>query len=186
MTTPVTNAGTTSRAEAERLVREQFSIIETGDFELALTNVTPDFVNHRSATEPLAARGTGPAALKATAVWLRRAFSDIRFDVHDVELAGDRVVAWVTMHGTHSGPFVGHDSPDGAVMEVFPPTGRRFAARQVHWFRIVDGAIAEHDAVRDDLGMAEQAGWIPPTPAFIVRMLLARRRERSASRIAAR
>ena len=119
-------------------------------------------------------------------MWLRRAFSDIRFDVHDVELAGDRVVAWVTMHGTHSGPFVGHDSPDGAVTEVFPPTGRRFAARQVHWFRIVDGAIAEHDAVRDDLGMAKQVGWIPPTPAFIVRMLLARWRERAASRIAPR
>jgi hypothetical protein len=53
----------------------------------------------------------------------------------------------------------------------------------VHWFRLVDGAIAEHDAVRDDLGMATQVGWIPPTPAFIVRMLLARRRGRSASRI---
>jgi hypothetical protein len=47
---------------------------------------------------------------------------------------------------------------------VFPPTGREFATRQVHWFRIEDGAIAEHDAVRDDLGMAQQVGWIPPRP----------------------
>jgi hypothetical protein len=35
-----------------------------------------------------------------------------------------------------------------------------------------------HDAVRDDLGMAKQLGWIPPTPIYIVRMLFTRRRER--------
>jgi hypothetical protein len=33
---------------AERLVREQFAIIETGQLELAERNVTGDFVNHRS------------------------------------------------------------------------------------------------------------------------------------------
>ena len=92
----------------------------------------------------------------------------------------DRVIAWVTLHGTNIGPFVVHDSPDGSVTDVFPPTGHSFAARQVHWFRIADGAIAEHDAVRDDMGMAKQVGWIPPRPGFIVRMLLARRRERRA------
>jgi hypothetical protein len=73
-----------------------------------------------------------------------------------------------------------HDSPDGSVTEVFPPTGRAFAARQVHWFRLADGAIAEHDAVRDDMGMAKQVGWIPPRPGFVLRMLVARRRERRA------
>ena len=77
------------------------------------------------------------------------------------------------MHATSSGPFVVHDSPDGTVTDVFPPTGRAFAARQVHWFRIVDGAITEHDAVRDDLGMAKQAGWIAPRPGYVLRMLAA-------------
>ena len=131
--------------------------------------------------EPLPARGRVPDALTATATWLRRAFSDIRFEIHEVALTGDRAVAWVTMHATDSGPFVVHESADGAITGVFPPTGHRFAARQVHWFRIADGAIAEHDAVRDDLGMARQAGWIPPRPGYIVRMLLARRRERRAA-----
>ena len=46
-----------SDAEARRLVREQFALIETGDLALAATNVTPGFVNHRSVHEPLAARG---------------------------------------------------------------------------------------------------------------------------------
>lgn len=187
MTSPRTPETTASpiavveRGLARRLVRDQFAIIETGDLDLAASNVTPDYVNHRSVHEPLPARDRGPDAMKATATWLRRAFSDIRFEIHEFEVVGDRAVAWVTMHGTHTGPHVVHDSPEGAVTEVFPPTGREFATRQVHWFRIADGAIAEHDAVRDDLGMSKQVGWIPPRPAYVLRMLAARRRERRRS-----
>jgi len=55
--------------EAERLVREQLPIIETGEFDLADANVPPGYVTHRSVHEPLAARAGGPAALVATAVW---------------------------------------------------------------------------------------------------------------------
>jgi ketosteroid isomerase-like protein len=178
MSSPTETHPCVDQAEAERLVREQFRIIETGELDLAAANVTADFVNHRSVHEPLAARGRGPDALAATAVWLRRAFSDMRFDVHEILVVDDRAIAWVTHHGRSTGLFVVHDDPDGAVTEVFPPTGRSFATRQVHWFRFADGAISEHDAVRDDLGMAKEAGWIPPRPGFVVRMLLARRRER--------
>jgi predicted ester cyclase len=180
---PSPSSGSTLTAgEVERLVREQFTVIETADLALAEANVTADFINHRAATEPLAARGRGPAALHATACWLHDAFSDLRFDVQNVALAGEVAVAWVTLHGISTGPFVVYDSPEGVVTDVFPPTGRSFATRQVHWFRIVDGAIAEHDAVRDDLDMATQAGWIPPRPAYVARMLLARRRARRAAR----
>jgi hypothetical protein len=62
--------------------------------------------------------------------------------------------------------------------ERVPSDRRSFAARQVHWFRIVGDAIAEHDAVRDDLAMAVQVGWFPPRPSYVVRMLLARRKYR--------
>ena len=99
-------------------MREQFRIIETGEFDLAETNVTAGYVNHRSVHEPLAARAGGPAALVATATWLRRAFSDIRFEVHEVALAGDRAVAWVTLHAVDTGPFLVHDAPDGSVTQV--------------------------------------------------------------------
>jgi hypothetical protein len=91
---------------------------------------------------------------------------------------GDRAIVWVTLHARHTGPFVAY-GPDGSITDVFPPTGRTFATRQVHWFRIAGSAIAEHDTVRDDLGMARQAGWVPPTPAYAVRVVLARRRERA-------
>lgn len=65
--------GVVDVAEAERLVREQFRIIETAGFHLADANVTAGYVNHRSVHEPLAARASGPKALVATARWLRRA-----------------------------------------------------------------------------------------------------------------
>ena len=39
-----------------------------------------------------------------------------------------------------------------------------------------DGLIAEHWANRDDLGQAAQLGWIPPSPVFLLRGALLKRR----------
>ncbi len=79
--------------------------------------------------------------------------------------------------GRHVRTFVGYGA-DARPEQTFPPTGRRFATTQTHWFRMADGKIIEHWANRDDLGTATQLGWTPPTPAYLVRMLLATRRAR--------
>ena len=48
---------------------------------------------------------------------------------------------------------------------MMPPTGKRFAARQSHWFRIADGKLAEHWATREDLVAMLQLGVLqPPGP----------------------
>ena len=57
-----------------------------------------------------------------------------------------------------------------------PPTGKAFAITQTHWFRTRDGVITEHWANRDDLAMARQAGWVPPSPGFLLRAAIAKRR----------
>lgn len=98
---------------------------------------------------------------------------------------GDLVAVHATMSGRQTGPFVAY-GPDGTVTAVFPPLGRHFASTQTHWFRMRDGKVAEHWANRDDLGMGQQLGWTPPSPPYIVRMLLARRRMRRAAAVAAR
>ena len=67
---------------------------------------------------------------------------------------------------------LGYDA-DARPAQAFPPTGRRFATTQTHWFRIADGKIIEHWANLDDLGTAMQLGWSPPSPPYLVRMLLA-------------
>jgi predicted ester cyclase len=136
--------------------------------------VAEDAHNRESKDEPPETRGAGPDAFYATAEWLRTAFSDLAFDIHDVVQDGDLVVVHATMSGRHTGPFVTYRD-DESVKIAFPATQRTFAVTQTHWFRIRDHKVVEHWANRDDLGMAEQLGWTPPTPAYLIRMLRARR-----------
>ena len=172
----------TKNGEYERLAREHLRIVAEGDFDAIEENVTDDYFNVRSADEPLESRRLGPAGLRVTIEWLHRAFTDLRFEIHDVIVSGTRVAIRATMHGRQHGSFVVYDSPDGYVTDVFPSNGRSMSVFHTHWFRIANGKVCEHDAVRDDLGMAKQLGWLPPTPGYIVRMLLDRRRARRASK----
>jgi predicted ester cyclase len=117
----------------------------------------------------------------SSARWLRGAFAELTWEIHDAVQDGDLVVVHSTMSGRQTGPFVAY-GPDGSPAVVFPPLGRRFAVTQTHWFRMRDGKVAEHWANRDDLGMGQQLGWTPPSPVYIARMVLARRRLRRATR----
>jgi predicted ester cyclase len=139
------------------------------DFEAV---IHPDARNRESVQEPPAARGRGPAAFYATALWLREAFAELSFDIHDAAADGDLVVLHATISGRHVRPFVSYDA-EARPAQAFPPTGKRFAATQTHWCRIADGKLIEHWANRDDLGMSMQLGWIPPSPVYLVRMLWA-------------
>ncbi len=155
-------------------------LMGSGDLADLKAVYTADAVNREARNEPPETRGTGPAALYATALWLRDAFSELAWEIHDVVQDGDLVVVHATMSGRQTGPFVAYDR-DGDVAAVFPPLGRRFAVTQTHWFRMRDGRVAEHWANRDDLGMGQQLGWTPPSPVYIARMVLARRRARRAA-----
>lgn len=143
--------------------------------------IHPRAINREAKDEPADCRGRGPDAFYATALWLRSAFSDLRWDVHDAVASGDLVVLHVTMSGRQSGPFVSYGE-NAEVTQAMPATGRTFAVTQTHWFRIADGLVIEHWANRDDIGMALQLGWIPPTPAFLFRAALAKRRAARAAR----
>lgn len=172
-------------AVIQHAAHENFRLIEDHDLDAVAANVTADFVNWRSADEPVAARTSGPAGMAATVAWLNRAFAAIRFEIHETIVSGARVAVRVTMHATQHGPFVVHDSPDGAVTAVFPSRGRTAAVDQTRWFTVVDGKVSEQDAVRDDLGMAQQLGWVPPNPAYLIAMkrsTMAERRARSRAR----
>jgi hypothetical protein len=41
--------------------------------------------------------------------------------------------------------------------------------------------VTEHWANRDDLAMARQAGWVPPSPRFLLRAAIARRQAQKRS-----
>ena len=106
---------------------------------------------------------------------MHAAFEGLRWDVEDLVAEGDLVVARTVMRGRQVAPFATY-GPDGRVAQVFASNGRSFAASQTHWYRLAEGRIIWHAANRDDLGQARQLGWVPPTPAFLVRSALARRR----------
>lgn len=163
---------------AEQVALRSFELMERGTRGEFEELVHPDWVNHEAKDEPLSARQPhGPAAAYATAVWLRSAYSDLRWEIHDVVAERDLVVVHCTMSGRHTGVFVAYDE-NAEVDEAFPPTGREFASTQTHWCRVADGKLIEHWANRDDLGMAKECGWVPPTPRYLLRMALAKRRAR--------
>jgi len=165
------------RDAAEALCRRSFQIMVDGALDDFVDIVHPEAVNREAKDEPPETRGRGPEAWYATALWLRGWFEDLAFEIHDVVVEGDLVVIHNTMSGRHTGVATIYGE-GGRVEQAMPPTGKRFATTQTHWFRVRDGQVIEHWANRDDQGTAMQLRWIPPTPWFLVRMALATRRAR--------
>ncbi|HZB75416.1 MAG TPA: ester cyclase [Solirubrobacteraceae bacterium] len=176
MLTPTESSLQARKAIALRSIE----MMATGTADVFAEVTHRDFFNHEQRDEPPATRGPGPEAAFGVARWLRAAYADLRWDIHDVVAEGDLVAVRCTMSGRHTGDFVAYDV-EGRVAEAFPPTRRRFTSSQSHWLRIRDGQAVEHWAQRDDYGMAHQLGWVPPTPGYLVRCALAKRRARRAA-----
>jgi predicted ester cyclase len=88
----------------------------------------------------------------AVADELMAQFPDLHMEVEAIVAEGDTVAVRVLSEGTNLGPLNG----------VVPPTGKRFAARQSHWFRVENGRLAEHWATREDLVAMMQLGVVQP------------------------
>jgi predicted ester cyclase len=74
---------------------------------------------------------------------------DLEVEVEALIAEADQVVAWVRVQGTQTG----EDGPT-------PSGGRRVDFHHAHRFRLENGSIVEHWAVRDDLRALIQAGVI--------------------------
>ncbi|HEX4003414.1 MAG TPA: ester cyclase [Candidatus Acidoferrales bacterium] len=87
-------------------------------------------------------------------VW-RTAFPDLRFTVESIVAEDDLVMCEVSFQGTHTGEFPLIPPLEGPTLL---PNGKAFKVRHIHRFRLREGKIVEHFAVRDDLGMFQQLG----------------------------
>jgi predicted ester cyclase len=139
----------------KKLVRRHFEeIFNRKDLAVADELMAEDYLEHAVApfgqAEP--GRVNGPAAARQTAQWLLAQFPDLHMRVEAIVAEGDTVAVRVLSEGTNLGPLNG----------VVPPTGKRFAARQSHWFRVADGRLAEHWATREDLVAMLQLGVVQP------------------------
>lgn len=185
-TTPTLNGSSASDPEAVRAIAlRSLEIMRDGTREDFDALIHPEAVNREAVDEPPASRTPGPAGHFATALWLRDAFGDVRWDVHDEIAQGDLAVVHCTMSGRHVRDFVAYGE-SGEVDEVLPATGERFATTQTHWLRIRDRQVVEHWANRDDLGTAKQLRWVPPSPVYLLRMALAKRRARREAQASTR
>lgn len=140
---------TEQRSFVDRLV----AAANSGDARAWASFYSPGVTNHD--------RPTGREGMVRIFDALLAVFPDWKFDISEVIGDGPDIVALMTMTGTHLGtrstPIVG-----GAIVDL-PPTGKSVRVQHIHRYHIVDGEIADHHAVRDDLAMMQQLGLVAST-----------------------
>jgi predicted ester cyclase len=145
-----------ANSEANKeLVRRHFEEIwNRKDLAAADELMAQDYLEHAIAPFGQVEPGSvnDPAAMRQTAQWLLAQFPDLQMTIEAMVAQGDTVAVRVLSEGTNLGPLNG----------VVPPTGKRFAARQSHWFRVENGQLAEHWATREDLVAMLQLGVVQP------------------------
>jgi steroid delta-isomerase-like uncharacterized protein len=104
-------------------------------------------------------RKAGRAGMQAVFETLYRVFPDFHYRILNATAEDDRVVCKCEMTGTHRGQPLQPQAFSGMLNGV-PPTGKSVKVLQYHSFRIRDGLIVEHAAVRDDMGMVQQLGLV--------------------------
>jgi predicted ester cyclase len=104
-------------------------------------------------------RTVGRAGMQAVFETLYAVFPDFHYRILESTAEDDRVVCKVEMTGTHRGQPGVRDAFSGMLNDV-APTGKSVKVLQFHSFRIRDGLIAAHAAVRDDMGMVQQLGLV--------------------------
>jgi len=139
-----------SSEENKRLIQR---LMEEGhnrqDAAAAAAFYTEDASNHL--------RTVGRSGMKAVFETLYAVYPDFHYRILESIAEGDRVVCKMEMSGTHRGQPVLREAFSGMLAGV-TPTGKSVKVLQFHSFRIRDGLIAEHAAVRDDMEMVLQLG----------------------------
>jgi predicted ester cyclase len=141
-----------SLKENKRLIQR---LIDEGhnrqDADAAAAFYTEDASNHL--------RPVGRAGMKAVFETLYAVFPDFHYDIEQITAEGASVTCKMTMSGTHRGQPILREAYSGMLTGV-APTGKSVKVQQFHSFRVRDGLICEHAAVRDDMGMLLQLGLV--------------------------
>ena len=90
---------------------------------------------------------SGIEGAKAAHQIMLTGFPDYQTVINDLIAESDRVVARITMSGTHTGNFMG-----------IPATGKRVEFTGIYIARIADGKIVEHWGEEDGVSLLSQLG----------------------------
>jgi predicted ester cyclase len=103
----------------------------------------------------------GPEKMVRIYQSLYATFPDFHYEVQALFGEGNLITAKMVMTGTHLG------APElptfGGLLHGKLPTGKFVSVQNIHIYELRDDLIAEHWAVRDDLGMMQQLGLLPAT-----------------------
>ena len=135
------------RDRNKAVIRAQGRALEAGDAD-AFAATHGEGFNHAPApfdlTEwPPEGKPFGPMEVRETLAFIRSSVPELHVQVEELLAEGDQVVAWLRFTGT-------------------TPTGRHVDFHHAQRFRLKDGLIVEHWAVRDDLRGMVQAGVVTP------------------------
>ena len=130
--------------DATAVVKRWARLWSTGDLGDTDRVFAPDLHDHRP---PPAHDVEGIEGEKQFITRVRSAFPDLRVEIEDTVVEGDRVAARVMHRGTHRGDFLG-----------IAPTGRSVAYEGTVIFRIVDGRITERWGTVDLFAILWQLG----------------------------
>ncbi len=134
----------------EALMRQAYDHLNAGDLEGFGAMLDDDMVEHEEA----AGLPQNKDGVIQFFQMFRAAFSDLRMDVEDLAMAGDRIWTRVRITGTNDGEFMG-----------MPATGKSVDFQGIDIVRISDaGKAVEHWGVTDTMAMMQQLGAVP-TPA---------------------
>lgn len=92
--------------------------------------------------------GDWPASMRAWREHAREAFADIELEPRELVVADDgRVAVRLRFRGLHVAPYAG-----------IAPCGHTVEVDEVHLWRVQEGRLVEHWALRDDLAALRQMG----------------------------
>jgi predicted ester cyclase len=93
-------------------------------------------------------RQRGLHIFTVVAGWFAESFAERSVEIHLVTHTDDTVMAWYTVRGRH----IGNGFPR---LEGLPVKNNPIAWPQVHIFRLENGLVVEHWAVRDDAALLD-------------------------------
>jgi steroid delta-isomerase-like uncharacterized protein len=139
-----------SAEENKAIVRKAFEAVNQQNLAAMDELLASDFYSHSVPPGMPPNRESHKQALSS----LFSAFPDYHVTVEDLVAEADKVVARLTVHGTHRGNLFG----------AIPPTGKQVSWKAVDIFRLADGKIVEYWLVADNLELLQQLQTQPGRP----------------------
>lgn len=127
----------------KKIVETYFNEVwNNGNIALLDSIISPDYVNNTPSIPNLP---KGPNGLKTIVLKTRKNFPDLNYEIKDLIITKDKVVARVVMTGTQRDTVFG-----------IPPTGKKIEVNQINIEHIKNGKIYSHWRITDQLKMKQQ------------------------------